>query len=101
MLTVFAFAQARPGKEKALEEALLTLVAQTRQETGCISYDLHRHLDQPGTFAFYENWVDKAALEQHRATPHVTAFRALAGELIDGPLQIQLFEMVSHPLKQE
>ena|SRR5208283_1673576 len=95
MLTVFAFAQARPGKEKELEEALLTLVAHTRQETGCINYDLHRHLDQPGKFAFYENWVDKAALEQHRASPHVTAFRAKAGELLDGPLEIELFEMVS------
>ena len=71
MLTVFAFAQARPGKEKELKEALLTLVAHTRQETGCINYDLHRHLDQPGKFAFYENWVDKAALEQHRASPHM------------------------------
>ncbi|MGO9572337.1 MAG: putative quinol monooxygenase [Desulfomonilaceae bacterium] len=71
MLTVFAFAQTRPGKEKELEEALLTLVAHTRQETGCINYDLHRHLDQPGKFAFYENWVDKAALEQHRASPHM------------------------------
>jgi quinol monooxygenase YgiN len=101
MLTIFAFAQARPGKEKELEEALLTLLAHTRQETGCINYDLHRHLDQPGEFAFYENWVDKEALEQHRASPHVTAFRAKAGELIVGPLQIDLFEMVSQPMARK
>src|SRR5271157_1104745 len=101
MLTVFAFAQARPGKEKELEEALLTLVAPTRQEAGCINYDLHRHLDQPGKFAFYENWVNKAALEQHLTTPHFAAFRARVDELISEPLQIELFEMVSPPVAKK
>lgn len=95
MLTIFAFAQARPDKVKELEEALLTLVEHSRQEAGCINYDLHRHLDQPGKFAFYENWVDREALEKHRSSSHVQAFRAKAGELIAGPLQIELFEMIS------
>jgi quinol monooxygenase YgiN len=95
MLTVFAFVQAKQGKEKELEDALLTLVANTRQEAGCKGYDIHRHLAEPGKFAFYENWQDMAALEQHRKTPHVAAFRAQAGELLAGPLQVELFEIVS------
>lgn len=97
MVTVFAVAQAKSGKEGALEEALLTLVEPTRQEAGCINYDLHRHFDQPGKFAFYENWVNKAALEQHLTTPHFAAFRSRMDELISEPLQIELFEMVSQP----
>lgn len=95
MLTVIAFVKSKPGKEKELEELLLKLVASTRQEAGCLNYDLHRHLDKPSYFAFYENWVNMAALEQHRTTAHIKEFRAKAGELMAEPLQVELFEMVS------
>ena len=95
MLTVVAFAQAKPGKEKDLEKALLELVSHTRKEAACINYDLHRNLDKPGMFVFYENWINKAGLEQHRKTQHITDFRAKAGELLAEPLQIELCEMVS------
>jgi quinol monooxygenase YgiN len=95
MLTVVAIAQAKPGKEKDLEAALLELVPHTRQEAACINYDLHRHLDNPGKFVFYENWVNKAALEQHLTTPHITDFLTKAGDLLAEPLQVELYEMVS------
>lgn len=95
MLTVVAFAQAKPGKEKDLEATLLELVSHTRKEAACINYDLHRHLTKPGMFVFYENWIDKAGLEQHREAPHIKDFRAKARDLLAGPLQIELCDMVS------
>lgn len=95
MLTVVAIAQSKPGKEKDLEEALLELVAISRQEIGCINYDLHRHLDNPGKFVFYENWVNRDALDKHRTEPQAAVPRAKAGELVAEPLQIELYEMVS------
>jgi quinol monooxygenase YgiN len=95
MLTIVAFAQAKPGKEKELEKALLELVSHTRKEAANINYDLHRHLDKPGMFVFYENWADMAGLEQHRKTPHITDFRAKAGDLLAEPLQVELYEMIS------
>jgi quinol monooxygenase YgiN len=95
MLTVVAIAQAKPGKEKDLEEVLLELVAISRQETGCITYDLHRHLDKPGRFVFYENWVNRDALDKHRTEPQAAVPRAKVGELVAEPLQIELYEMVS------
>jgi len=95
MLTVVAIAQAKSGKEKDLEEILLELVAISRQETGCLNYDLHRHLDKPGKFVFYENWVDKAALEGHRTAQQAANIRARVSELLSEPLHIELYEMVS------
>ncbi len=97
MITVFAFAQAAPGKEEALEKALLELVAHTRQEKDCLNYDLHRRKDIAGAYVFYENWVDMPALERHRETPHVRRFRDEAGALLAGPLRIELCEMISPP----
>jgi quinol monooxygenase YgiN len=101
MLTVVAFAQAKPGKEKDLEEALLELVSHTRKEAACINYDLHRHLGKPGMFVFYENWIDKAGLEQHRKSQHITDFRAKASDLLGEPLQIELCEMVSQRVSKK
>jgi quinol monooxygenase YgiN len=101
MLTVIAIAQAKPGKEKSLEVALLALVAHTRREAGCINYDLHRHVDKAGQFAFYENWMNLAALEQHRTSPHVSDFRAKASDLLAEPLHVELYEMISQPITKQ
>ncbi len=95
MITLVAIAQAKPGKEKALEETLLALVPQTRQEAGCINYDLHRSLNKPGKFLFYENWTDRAALDQHRTMPYMVDLRAKTIDLLAEPLQIELYEMIS------
>jgi len=95
MITLVAIAQAKPDKEKILEETLLALVPQVRQEAGCINYDLHRSLSKPGLFIFYENWADQAALEKHRTMPYMLDLRAKAADLLAGPLQIELYEMIS------
>lgn len=52
-------------------------------------------------FVFYENWINKAGLEQHRKTQHIADFRARAGDLLAGPLQIELCEMVSQQVSQK
>ncbi|MGO9568847.1 MAG: putative quinol monooxygenase [Desulfomonilaceae bacterium] len=95
MLTLVAIAQAKPGKEKVLEDTLLELVALTRQEAGCINYDLHRSLGKPGKFVFYENWVDHAALDQHRKMPYIVDFQPKAVDLLEESVQIELYEMIS------
>jgi quinol monooxygenase YgiN len=95
MITLVAIAQAKPGKEKVLEETLLALVPQTRQEAGCINYDLHRSLNKPGVFLFYENWVDRAALDKHGTMPYMLDLRAKTVDLLAEPIQIELYEMIS------
>ena len=52
-------------------------------------------------FVFYENWMDKAGLEQHRKSQHITDFRAKAGDLLAEPLQIELCEMVSQQISNK
>jgi quinol monooxygenase YgiN len=98
MITLVAIAQAKPGKEEDLQEILLALVPQTRQEAGCINYDLHRSLKKPGMFLFYENWVDRAALEKHGTMPYMVDLRAKVVDLLAEPLQIELYEMISQQI---
>ena len=94
MLTVIAIAQAKPGKEKSLEEALLALVAPTRREAGCINYDLHQSAADPAIFMLYENWVSMQDLDAHLAMPYLEAFKAKAPELLAEPLDISLWKKI-------
>lgn len=90
LLIVFAELYAKAGKENELREILLGLIAPTRQEEGCVQYDLHADNENPAHFFFFEKWTSKERLDAHMATPHLTAFVAKAGDLLAEPLRIVL-----------
>ncbi|HEU4475364.1 MAG TPA: putative quinol monooxygenase [Methyloceanibacter sp.] len=89
-VTVIAYHRAKPGKERALREALLKVCAPTRGEKGCLNYDLHVSPDDPGLLVFHENWESMADLDAHLASPHIDAFRAVAPDLLAEPPNITL-----------
>lgn len=93
-VTVIARARSRQGMEEKLKAELLALVAPTHAERGCINYDLHQSADDPAHFMFHENWESRAALDAHLATPHLTAFRERAPDLLAEPMEITLWESV-------
>ncbi|RYB93995.1 antibiotic biosynthesis monooxygenase [Nocardioides oleivorans] len=91
-LQVVATIPAEPEAADQVREALLTLAAATREEEGCLAYDLFESGSTPGTFITVERWTDPAALDAHMATPHVAAAfgaaeGALSGEVAIHPLQ--------------
>ncbi len=83
LITVVAAMKAKPGKEAELRAAALALVEPTRNEKGCVQYDLHVHLTDPGSIVFYENWDTVEDLDHHGQTPHMVAFRAIVGDLTE------------------
>ena len=58
----------------AVEEIVQKLTPASRQEPGCINYIPHFVQDAPATLVIYEQYVDEAALEFHRETPHFQQF---------------------------
>ncbi|MGE4799284.1 putative quinol monooxygenase [Yersinia hibernica] len=54
------------------------LVAMTKLEPQCISYDLYINHKDPGNFVFIEEWPDQAALDIHCASEH---FRRLVPQI--------------------
>jgi quinol monooxygenase YgiN len=73
--------QARPGKEAELREALTEVLTPTRQEDGCLFYDLHVAADDPSKFLFHESWASNAHHDAHDQTPHIQRLRARIKEL--------------------
>ena len=91
-LTVIATFQARPGKEAELRAALLGLLAPTRQESGCLNYDLHASPEDPAKFLFHEIWTGKAALDAHLQSLHVKALLPRVEELCPAFPEITTWE---------
>jgi quinol monooxygenase YgiN len=87
VLTLTVTFHARPGKEAELRALLTGLLKPTRQEAGCINYDLHIATDDPAKFLFYENWASKEHHQAHDKTPHIQNLRAHIGELSLPPVK--------------
>lgn len=83
VLTIIAKWKAKPGAENELDERLRSLVAPTLAEEGCINYDLHRSIEDPGLFMFYENWTTKPLWEQHINAPHISTFFASKDDIVE------------------
>lgn len=96
-VTVIAAIKAKPGMEETVKQALMALVAPTRQEPGCIDYDLHQASDDAGLFMFYENWISKKDLDEHLNMPYLKEFLGKADQILAQPVDIKLLEMVSEP----
>lgn len=91
---VVARVQAKPGKEQALREATLPLIAKVRAEPHNLVYFLQEDREKPGHFIFYEIFASQADFEAHNASPHVQAWFAKLPELADGGVQVTRMEIL-------
>jgi len=55
------------------ELALREMVAPTRQEEGCLRYELWQDREDPTRFAMVEEWTSEEALSAHLAQPGLQA----------------------------
>ncbi len=90
-LSVVAVLTAKAGQEGTLRDALAALVAPTRQEEGCLAYELSESATAPGTFVTVELWRARVDLDAHLQTAHVQHALATAGDALATPPAI-------HPL---
>lgn len=81
-LTIIA-KKAKTGAEDALFAACRDLVAPTLAEEGCLTYDMHRSVEDPGLIMFYENWTTKPLWEAHMNSPHLSAFSAATEGMVE------------------
>jgi quinol monooxygenase YgiN len=91
---VVAHLHAKPGKEIRLREVLEGFVAPTREEEGCIRYDLFLDVDHPGRFTFIEEWSSRECLEKHGQSAHIAAGREQFPELLGEPAWVQVVTQI-------
>ena len=85
-ISVVAVITAKPGSEDAVREAMKGIVGPTREEPGCLAYDLSESSSAPGTFITVEECSDPSDLTKHMETEHIQgALSVLGTELAAAP----------------
>ena len=83
-LTIVAQITANPGFEATVRRELEKLVPLTREESGCIQYDLHLDNSNPNLFLFFEIWQTRELWQAHMNASHLDDFReGTAGAIAD------------------
>ncbi len=90
-LVVVAVITAKTGSEHVVRNVLTELVTPTREETGCMSYDLYESTSVGGTFVTVERWREQSDLDAHLQTEHIAHALAATDEHLAAPPAI-------HPL---
>jgi len=67
---VIATWKARPGEEARIREVIATMTPLSRAEAGSLFYQAQVSPKDPLTFVLYEQYVNEAAYDAHKATPH-------------------------------
>jgi len=80
--------------ESNVRKELLSLVAPSRKDPGCLNYDLHQAIDNPAMFMFHENWTSEAHLEQHLQKPDLRTVVARVEQMVAEPPQITLWKKI-------
>ena len=93
-ITVIARLKAKPGFESRLEELAKGLIEPTRAEAGCVNYVLHRDLEDPAVYYFYEIWRSQEDLNLHFQTLHLKRALEIAPEILAEPLKLTRLEML-------
>ena len=81
-VTLVVILRPKEGQEGLLEAELRALIAPTRREEGCLTYDLHRALEIPGAFLLHEVWATREHHRLHMKTPHFLRWDARKDALL-------------------
>ncbi len=85
-LDVIAVIEAKSGSEDEVKAALQELATATREEKGCISYELKVAADKPTTFVTVEKWRSAEDLDGHMNSAHIAkAFEVAGPHLASAP----------------
>ncbi len=93
-LRVVAHLKSQEGRADELRSALEGLLAPTREEAGCISYELLESTEDGDAFTFVEEWVNPEALQAHLETSHIQAVIARFGDLLAGDMDLRTYRLV-------
>jgi quinol monooxygenase YgiN len=72
-----------------------TVAAFSRQEPGCISYQICQDTEDEDAFVFVEQWESEDALQAHFGTAHIAQFMAAIRGAIAGPPEVKFHTVAS------
>ncbi|MDV3455417.1 putative quinol monooxygenase [Sphingomonas sp. HF-S4] len=80
-------ARAKPGCEDDMRLFLKSAVTLSRNDPGCIDYEMHEVADEAGVFIAYERWVSRDALNKHLTAPRMSEMAPRLLTLMQGSIE--------------
>ena len=97
MIVVLGDVRIREGCLDAAVALSREHVERSRREAGCISHDVHHHVDDDHRLVFVERWADRAAIDAHFGVPESIAFaRELTALTTDRPI-VEVHDVATRP----
>ena len=97
MLKVIAEDFIKPESVDIVLPLYRELVAATKKEPLCISYDLYRDEKDPGHSIFIEDWPDRAAFDAHCNSEHFRRLVPVINQYASKPAQFILMNAKGQP----
>ena len=80
MISITVILEVEPTRLAEFEQAITTNAAASREEPGCLRFEVSRHLEKPNVFALSELYQDRDAVEAHYGSDHFTQWKAAVTE---------------------
>ena len=81
-LTIVARIETEKDSAEFVRNELIKLIEPTRNEEGCLQYDLHQDNEDSCVFVFYENWKSRELWQKHMKNENLAAFGKAAEGMI-------------------
>lgn len=94
-IRVVARVIALPDKVEAVKSILIGLIEPTRQEEGCITYELLQNYQAPTDFTFVEEWDTQALLDAHLASAHIAQAKSQLSGLVATEPDIRVYQLIA------
>ena len=88
MIVLLAKSRLQEGKQQEFISVAEKLVRATREEPGCIYYDLVQDASDENVFYFVEKYQDDAAVEAHKASVHFQTYVPMLNAFREGPSEV-------------
>lgn len=89
MIYLIARLNVEPGTRDTLIAAAKPCIAATRQEVGCIRYELAADVLDPNVLVFTEEWENRECLATHFTQPHMDVWReASAPHIVSRTIEV-------------
>ena len=89
-LTIVAHITAKSDQIELVKSELEKLIDTTRNEAGCLQYDLHQDNENPAHFMFFENWETRDLWQVHMNNQHLKDYLSATEGAVE---DFKLFEM--------
>ncbi|MDO0823431.1 putative quinol monooxygenase [Desulfosporosinus nitroreducens] len=94
MIKVIAKLTIKEDKIEELKSIIPELVAETRKEDGCLSYQLFQDVKNKKMLSFVEDWVSNEALQRHMNSKHFQEAMPKIAELQEKEMELSVCTLV-------